>query len=652
MNVFTTPVKTKILVVIIPLLLAVTIPGAYLLRSYLVDSLYSAYEASLRNELVTVEQALAHAFMVNDFQTVQKLVADLSYQGRLHQIRILNQEGAILASSIPAEVGIRLDPASPPCRACHSSQNGVALSTQQLPADDAGQQFIITANPLDNQIACRPCHANAGATLGMILAEQDTGPVEAQEMALTTGIYTGAGVLLLALTGAFWFSFNRLVARPLRSLALPELTASLANRQDEFGAVARRLRELDTTVKETSGQLDAQRRSFNALLTLSESIDVTLTAAKVLQFAIGQVQEVTGFTAIAMRLFDQEQKCFHLVAQSGMSPRMVEDLACIPAEIGFTGDVYKTHRAAYTSNLSGDPRLESQAPLEVGYHSLVSVPFLSGERLMGSMELATKEAHSWSESEVRWLELMGRSIGTVLHHIETSKQLQGLAVMQERSRIAQEIHDGLAQLIGTLRMWADDAQLAMQEDDLPAVRADLQKIEQTARDAYASLREEILGLRDTLSPGQGLIPVIGKFLDRYQRQWGIETQLCLGQDLANGHDAAWVSPAAEIQLLRIIQEGLTNVRRHANAARVIVALEDGPERLRVEIRDNGQGFDPHNIPEEKLGLRIMRERAASVGGRVAVESSGLGGTVLTVELPKQGPPSPTPPEVAGSEQDG
>lgn len=645
------PIKIKILAVIIALLLALVIPGAYLLRSYVASSLDRGYQASLRNELVTVEQALAHAFMVNDFQTVQKLVADLSYQGRLRQVRILNKDGVILASSISDEVGIRLDRASSQCLPCHNNQNPVTVSIQQLPADDAGERILVTANALDNQIACQTCHPTAGSTLGVIIAEHDTAPVDGQKTNLTVGIYAGTATLFLLLTGIFWFSFSHLVIHPLHVLASHEVDTSLANRQDEFGSLARRLQQLGTTIKEQNSQLDIQRRSFNALLTLSESIDVTLTAAKVLQFAISKVQEVTGFAAVAMRLFDEDQKSFCLVAHSGMTPRMVADLRCIPADIGFTGDVYKTHRAAYTSDLSRDPRLESQSPLEVGYHSLISVPFLSGDRLMGSMELATKEAHSWSESEVRWLELMGRSIGNVLHHIETRNQLQGMAVMQERSRIAQEIHDGLAQLIGTLRMWAEEAQLAMHENDLLAVKDDLQKIEQMAGDAYASLREEILGLRDTILPEQGIIPVIRGFLRRYQRQWGIETQLLLHKNLQDGQEHLWVSPAAEIQLLRIIQEGLTNVRRHAEASQVIISIEDSQDCLRVEIKDNGHGFDPHNVPDEKLGLRIMRERAASVGGRVAVESGGVDGTGLIIELPREEAPSQTPPWAAGLEQD-
>ena len=74
---------------------------------------------------------------------------------------------------------------------------------------------------------------------------------------------------------------------------------------------------------------------------------------------------------------------------------------------------------------------------------------------MGSMELATKEERVWDEDEIRWLEFVGRNIGNVLHHIETANRLQSMAVIQERSRLAQEMHDGLAQLLGSLHLWAE-----------------------------------------------------------------------------------------------------------------------------------------------------------------------------------------------------
>jgi signal transduction histidine kinase len=467
--------------------------------------------------------------------------------------------------------------------------------------------------------------------------------LHAQATELTCGIFAGVGLLFLLATGAAWLAYERYAGQPLRCLLLGAIHSSRANLPGEFSALAQRLDALSVAARDKGDQLDAQRRSFYALLSLSESIDVTLAAEKVLQFTITKVQEVTGFATVAMRLLEPDQRCFRLVAQHGMSPRMIEDLHRVPVEIGFTGDVYKTHRAAHTSDLAADPRLESPSPVEMGYRSLISVPFLSGDRLIGTMELATKDSHRWTGDEIRWLELVGRSIGNVLHHIETSSQLQGLAVMQERSRIAQEIHDGLAQLIGTLRLWAEEAQLALYDNDLREVQSDLQKIEQTARDAYASLREEILGLRYTISPEQGILPVIREYLSRYQRQWGIETQLVQRPVPPDGHEQSTVSPAAEIQLLRIIQEALTNVRRHANASRVTVAVDEADSRLRVEVYDNGRGFAPAEVPDDKLGLRIMRERAASVGGRVVIESRSGEGTHLAVEIPKQEAPLPALP---------
>jgi signal transduction histidine kinase len=651
MKPFKNPVQLKTFVALSLLWLMVLIPAAYLLRRYVVTSMYAGYQASLRSDLATAEHTLEHAFLTNDFQEIQKMVVGLSSQGHVHVMRLLNREGRILASSLPDEIGIRLDRTSQPCRDCHASETGPAFSSQRLRPDLGAGQVMVTARSLENRVACQTCHSTAGPTLGVLLAERDTAPVEMQASDLTLGIYGGAGALFLALAALSGWGFDRLLARPLRSLAEGHVNSSWAQRPDELGAVARRLQVLHAVATEKSDELDAQRRNFHALMSLSESIDVTLAAEKVLQFAASKVQEMTGFDATAMRLLEPDQKCFRLVAQLGMSARMVEDLHRVPVEIGFTGDVYKTHRAAFTSDLSNDPRLEAPSPVEVGYRSLVSVPFLSGERLMGTMELATKDVHQWTEDEIRWLELLGRSIGNVLHHIETANQLQGLAVMQERSRIAQEIHDGLVQLIGTLRLWAEEAQLALGEDDLRAVQTDLQKIELAARDAYASLREEILGLRDTISPEQGLLPVIREYLSRYQRQWGIEAQLVMQPISQDGHEWSRITPAAEIQLLRIIQESLTNVRRHANASRVVVSVQETEARLRVEISDNGQGFAPQAIPDDKLGLRIMRERAVSVGGRVEVESAGGAGTRLIVELPKQALPLQAPPWAAVAGRD-
>lgn len=231
-------------------------------------------------------------------------------------------------------------------------------------------------------------------------------------------VFGGLGVIFLLLTVSLWASLRSRMDAPSQALAGGTGVERLAERQDAIGRIAQQVQNLKAGLEQKTLQLETQRRNFNAAIALAESIDVSLTTEKVLQLSMPRVLEVTGFYSVAMRIFEPDQKQFRLVAQTHMTASMVEALHVLPQEVGFTGDVYRTHRAAYTSDLPHDPRLENTTPVEDGFRSLISVSFLSGDRLMGTMELGSKAAYQFSEEEVRWLELMGRSIGMVRHQIE------------------------------------------------------------------------------------------------------------------------------------------------------------------------------------------------------------------------------------------
>lgn len=625
------PASSKTLWAVLLVVFAVLVVGTVALRFYLGEVLARHLREGFQRELTLVEQSVEQAFLANDFETVQKIVANLSDQGQLDRIRILNKDGVILASSAAEEVGIQMDQNGETCQACHNTEGPLPTFREPVMDGNEGSPHILTAKSLENQVACQSCHENTVQSLGLILVDRDPVPLNQQMNNLNWGVVSGAVLFFILLGGVLWTSLHRHVDQPLNELAAGMQPEKLAGRKDAFGQAAQRYVDLAAQLEQRTAQVKAQRRNFNATIALTESIDVTLAPEKVLQLAMSRVLEMTGFYSVAMRVYEAEHKRFRMVAQTNMTAQMVQALHVVPEEIGFTGDVLRTHRAAYTSDLANDARLENETPIMGGFCSLISVPFLSGDRLMGTMELASKEKHVFEEEEVRWLELIGRSIGMTLHQIEIGNQLQGLAVIHERSRIAQEIHDGLAQLVGTLRIWAEQGQLALQESDLDAVAADLEKIERNARDAYAGLREEILGLRDNLMPGKGILPVIQEYLIRYRRQWGIDTQL----DNPGGLVSLNISPAAEVQLLRIIHEGLANVRRHARASQAVVEISETPQWLRVEIYDNGIGFEPQQVQEDKFGLRIMHERAESVGGSVTVCSERDKGTHLKIELPRQ-----------------
>lgn len=376
-----------------------------------------------------------------------------------------------------------------------------------------------------------------------------------------------------------------------------------------------------------------QQRAFHALLSISEAIDEEPTITQLFRRALKAVRQATGFDAVAMRLYEPGSHCFRLVVQSGMSEAMVQELACIPAHRGFHAEVMQTKQPAVTSDLATDPRLCGTSPLEMGFRSLASVPFLANGEIVGTMELASPAAYQWTPEHISWLSLVGHSVGVFVRQVQLTSQLRDAAVSKERSLIAQEIHDGLAQQIGSIFVWAEDARFSLQEQDVDAAQAALNKIEGSARDAYRRLREEMLGLREAPEPGECFVAHLQKYLDRFQRQWAIETHLVAGNGDGRQAMPVTITPRAEIQLLRILQEILTNVRRHACASKVQLKLAEEDRWLIVDVKDDGSGFDPQQVSDEHLGLCIIRERAESVGGRIKVQTTPEEGTRVRVVLP-------------------
>ncbi|HOA25151.1 MAG: GAF domain-containing sensor histidine kinase [Aggregatilineales bacterium] len=404
--------------------------------------------------------------------------------------------------------------------------------------------------------------------------------------------------------------------------------ARLNNRR-EVADLRARVAELESALAAADEQIAAQRRNLETLLTISEATGGNVPLDQIFYHVLQKVFETTGYDAGAIRLLDRERRSFSLVAQQGMNLRMLQDLQHVPVDQAFQAEVARTLQPVYTNNLPCDPRVLSPGEVESGYQCLICVPLLASDRLVGTMELATVEQHVWDEDEIRWLTSIGRQIGAAIHLVQLSEQSRDLAILQERERLSQELHDGLAQVIGTIRLRAEEAALCLEDGDCDSARATLEDIEQIAQDAYASIRDDILGLRLTAVPQEGLVPLMMEYFSRFQRQWGIQVLFC-GRE----HNGCLASPAAEIQLIRIIQEAMTNVRRHAQASRVAIRFEDSDEMLRVTIEDNGRGFDPNKVEGARFGLRIMRERAASVGGRLTIETQPGEGTRVIAEMPR------------------
>lgn len=204
------------------------------------------------------------------------------------------------------------------------------------------------------------------------------------------------------------------------------------------------------------------------------------------------------------------------------------------------------------------------------------------------------------------------------------------AVLQERERLSRELHDGVAQLVAYLLLRLDTIRELVGADRPQEAEAELERLRGVADEIYADIGESIAGLRTDVA-AHGLIRVLQDYVDQFEERNQIRLHL------RTDNTADQLSPLAALQLFRLIQEALTNVRKHAGAREATVTLTaTGPDQLSVVIADDGRGFvssSQRDGQARPLGLTSMRERVESLGGTFSVQSVPGSGTQVTVIVP-------------------
>jgi signal transduction histidine kinase len=217
--------------------------------------------------------------------------------------------------------------------------------------------------------------------------------------------------------------------------------------------------------------------------------------------------------------------------------------------------------------------------------------------------------------------------------LKRAEQMRQQTIVEERERIARELHDSLAQILVYVNASALAIEKLLHDGKLERAVEEVVQLARAARTAYADVREEILGLRVSLGPGQDVLSALREYLRGWQELSGISAELSLALPAST---APHLPPGSDLQLIRIIQEALANSRKHAAARHAHIHLEEDPEWLEVVVADDGVGFDPLAMALDErphFGLAMMRERAEVAGGALTVESSPGSGTQVTIRLP-------------------
>ncbi|MFC2056288.1 ATP-binding protein [Chloroflexota bacterium] len=214
-------------------------------------------------------------------------------------------------------------------------------------------------------------------------------------------------------------------------------------------------------------------------------------------------------------------------------------------------------------------------------------------------------------------------------NLNIRRRIEREAIIEERRRIAREIHDGVAQSLGYLNMKMKLVSDSVSSKNTIQTLTELNDIRRVVQDTYDDIRESI----DQLSTEIRTLPIVSaltNYIREFSNNNGIKIQLDYPRPFPQ------LSPVAELQLLRITQEALTNVRRHAQATEVEVKLENNKEAVEMIVKDNGQGFtlsDLEESPPGYHGLNIIKERAETLGGHLDISTAPGEGTALTVSLP-------------------
>ncbi|MGD9154599.1 MAG: histidine kinase [Bacillota bacterium] len=236
----------------------------------------------------------------------------------------------------------------------------------------------------------------------------------------------------------------------------------------------------------------------------------------------------------------------------------------------------------------------------------------------------------------RWKSMLGKAV--VLQDITLQKELQAqkvedqkaLLILQERKRLRREIHDGTGQIWSYVNLQIEAARALVARNDLQQADQMLEKTADIIRGAHGQVRESITGLQVTSETHLSFSKQVAEYLKWYSQNWGIQTELVVVNNPADD----LFSPHAQLQLLRIIQEALTNARKHAQAKLVRVTFRIGNQMAEIVIADDGCGFDPEQKATQLgYGLKIMEERAAEVGCRLQIKTALHAGTKVIIEIP-------------------
>ncbi len=348
---------------------------------------------------------------------------------------------------------------------------------------------------------------------------------------------------------------------------------------------------------------------------------------RVLQAICQQLLSLTDAGGVGLALLEENGQFLELRTVVGPSAEALRG-ARIPVDGSFAGVALRTNRPQRSENAPEDPRGYRPSITLGRTQTIMSVPMKTRQRTVGVISIYNKRGgETFTERDAELATLFANQAAVAIENARLYEQTREYAVIEERNRLARDLHDSVTQSLFSVTLLSQAA-LSLWERDPTKARDRLERASELARGALAEMRALIFELRPMALQEEGFVSALKKHVAALRSRESLDVSLNV-----EGPERR-VSPDVEEAAFRIVQESLNNVIKHARATRVTVTASFEDTALRIWTEDDGVGFNPAGRPKLRtMGMTSMRERAEAVGGRIHVDSAPGRGTRVLAELP-------------------
>ncbi|MET7401222.1 GAF domain-containing sensor histidine kinase [Dactylosporangium sp. NPDC005572] len=355
------------------------------------------------------------------------------------------------------------------------------------------------------------------------------------------------------------------------------------------------------------------------------AVTAHLSVREVLQTIVSAARRLLDAQYAALGIPDGNGSFREFLAD-GLTAAQWRAIGPIPRQHGLLGAMLSDPSPVRSADIRTHPRFEGWPAAHPEMVDFLGMPIVDGDEILGELFLANKRSGRFEADDEELLKLLAGHAAIAIVNARLYERSRELSIVEERQRIARELHDAVTQKLFSLRLTAEAAAALVERDPARAV-AELDTVRRLAADATAELKSIVVGLRPVDLAGDGLAAALARQAELLDRVHEAKVTFA-------GDGVPRLPAAREEAAYRVAQEALHNALRHGAPSRVAIELRRAGPGVVLTVTDDGAGFDTAaKAVGQRLGLASMRERARSAGARLQVASRPGAGTTVTLEVP-------------------